>query len=94
MNTIEINVFGTAEPHISCVTVEDRYDNALFHVEATDVERARAEGVGPLLELVLENATSKACDIIAAARINASPVYLNGDEIDPELLVRPNAMAP
>ncbi|NTF23564.1 hypothetical protein G6L37_34905 [Agrobacterium rubi] len=82
MNTVEISVFGTSEPHISCVTVEDQYANDLYHIETVDVDRARAEGVPQLLALVLENATAGARDIISAARENVSPVYLNGDEID------------
>lgn len=94
MNTVEIEVYGTTQPHLSCVTVEDHYDNELFHVDAADVERARAEGSSRLLELVLENATSSAWDIIGAARTNGSPVYLNGDEIDLELLAPKDMVAP
>lgn len=94
MNTVEIEVFGTTQPHLSHVSVEDHYDNDMFHLDTADVERAREEGVEQLLELVLQNATSRAWDIVRAARTNGSPVYLNGELIDHELLAPKGTVAP
>lgn len=99
MNRVEISVRGPVMENLAEIIISDDHDNEVIHLDNSEVESARAEGPVSLLELILENATQRGIDIVAAARINGSPVHMDGADVDQRHLhdafeVRTRATAP
>jgi hypothetical protein len=82
MNRVEIAVRAPIMENLAEITISDDHDKDVFTIDNADVESARAEGTVDLLELVLENASQRGIDIVAAARMNGSPVHMDGADVD------------
>lgn len=93
MNIVEVTIRGPVNKNLAEIIVSDDFQNDVFCVDYTTVEKARAAGKTDtaithreLLDLIYNNGGSDAIDILQAAAMNGSPVNIDGETISFEVL--------
>lgn len=90
--TIETN--GPVREGLCEIIIEDREARDVIFLDNAEVESALSDGKRDFLELLAENIGSEGMDILQAAYRNETAVTLNGEVLDPQLLVDGLGIAP
>lgn len=86
MNAAEILIYGPVMGDMAQIVVEYKNDFDKFHIYFDHVEDARTEGSAALLELVLKSAGARTIDILAAAKLDQSPILFEGEDVSDDIL--------
>ena len=80
MNRVHIQTRGPIRENMTEITVSDDYATDRFTIDYADYVKAENEGDISVMDLIAENAGT-GLDILQAAAMNGSPVYLDGADV-------------